>query len=77
MKKYIFNVNYAIYCKSPLNNEYVWKTGHKVMEVTADSLFKGYWKTMDSFKSWLKNRNPILDEALENQNVYTDIELMI
>ena len=44
--------------------------------LSVKSIYEVYYKAIDEFKSWLKNRNPWLDEALTNRNVFTDVELI-
>ncbi len=74
MKKYIYNVRFAIFLEEC---EHQWWIDNKSVEVSADSVYQGYWKAMDSFKEWLKKRNPWLDKALNDKMVFTDIELIL
>ena len=45
------------------------KPGYKNLTISVKSIYEVYYKAIDEFKSWLKNRNPWLDEALTNRNV--------
>ena len=52
------------------------KPDYKNLTISVKSIYEVYYKAIDEFKSWLKNRNPWLDEALTNRNVFTDVELI-
>ena len=76
MKIYNVKIRYAVYAKKNFGNEYEWQAGYKNLTISVKSIYEVYYKAIDEFKSWLKNRNPWLDEALTNRNVFKDVELI-
>ncbi len=77
MKKYDFIIRYAIYIKDAISNDYDWMVNKKKIEVSAENIYAARCKAVDELKKGLRNRNPLLDEALNNKMVFTDILLMI